>query len=80
MLVLRLQRIVKGLIPGVEPDLTEGRRGDNQDEGNAKQRDLGSLRRSYPKHHQHLGHQAPAPLRPHPGRQSLRRFAGSICH
>src|SRR6516225_6525108 len=59
MQVPTLQSIVKRLIPGVEPDLTEGRRGDDQDEANAEQHDLASLRRSYAKHHQHLGHKAP---------------------
>ena len=67
MQVPTLQSIVKGLIPGVEPDLTKGRRGDDQDEGNAEQQDLGSLRRSYSKHHQHLGHKAPPGSRLRPG-------------
>jgi hypothetical protein len=62
MQVPTLQSIVKGLIPGVEPDLTERRRRDDQDEGNAEQHNLGSLRRSYSKHHQHLGHKAPPRL------------------
>ena len=68
MQVPALQSIVKGLIPGVEPDLTERRRGDDHDERNAQQQDLGSLRRSYSKHHQHLGHKAPPGSRPCPVR------------
>jgi hypothetical protein len=55
MQVPTLQSIVKWLIPGVEPDLTEGHRGDDQEEAN------------YSKHHQHLGHKG-APRLPAPPR------------
>jgi hypothetical protein len=49
MQVSMLQRIVKGLIPSVEPDLTEGRRGDDQDESNTERREQAEAREGFRK-------------------------------
>jgi hypothetical protein len=39
------ERIVEGFVPGVEPDLAEGRDADDGDDGEAEQQDLVALRR-----------------------------------
>ena len=54
------ERIVKGLVPSVKLDLTEGGRSDDGDQGKAEQQDLVPLRRGPkgPGHHQHLRREA----------------------